>query len=160
MFNHRLCSNHYFFWRRRAIRFEEDKDTALEITAFGDGKSTYQFLAQFKNDYYAMDGLRGLLVESRQWLDVSRFTADQVLTEVARLILAGELGVALRPYSYTTGTSSASVTSNAAPAAAPPLATSKSEEPEPPTFDSSLNGVVQAAALAAAAASGAAFCPH
>jgi hypothetical protein len=157
----RLCSNYYFFWRRRAIRFTEDKDSAVEINAFSDGKSTQQFLAQYTIDRSAMIGLRGLLSESQRWIDVSRLTADQVVAEVARLILGGELGVALRPRVYTTGSSPTPVSgAMAAAPAANPLAASKSQEPDPATFSSSLNALAQAAALSAAAASGAAFCPH
>jgi hypothetical protein len=157
----RLCSNYYFFWRRRSIRFADDKDTAVEITAFNDGKSTQQFLAQYTIDRHAMIGLRGLLSESQRWFDVSRLTADQVVAEVTRLILAGELGVALRPRKYPIGTSSTQVSGNAGPPpAANPLPTTKSQEPDPATFSSSLNALAQAAALSAAAASGAAFCPH
>lgn len=161
MLNGRLCSNHYFFWRRQEIRFTDDTDSALEITAFSDGKSTQQFLSQFRNNYYAMCGLRALLSESRQWIDASRFTADQVLAEVSRLILAGDLGVALRPYEYYLGTSSTQLSGAPPPLpASSPLAASKFEESEPPTFPNDLNGVIQAAALSAAAASGAPFCPH
>ena len=157
----RLCSNHYFFWRRRAIRFTEDKDSAVELVAFSDSKSTQQFLAQFAINRYAMGGLRGLLSESQRWIDVSRLTADQVVAEVTRLILAGELGVALRPPVYTTGTSSTPLSGGSAPPpSANPLPSTKSEEPDPATFSSSLNALAQAAALSAAAASGAAFCPH
>jgi hypothetical protein len=157
----RLCSNYYFFWRRRAIRFTEDKDSAVEVTAFSDGKSTQQFLAPFVIDRYAMGGLRGLLSESQRWMDVSRLTADQVVAEVTRLILAGELGVALRPPVYPIGTSSIQQSgASAPPPAATPLSSTKSEEPDPATFSSSLNALAQAAALSAAAASGAAFCPH
>src|ERR1700722_15898554 len=104
MLNWRLCGNHYFFWRRQAIRFTGDGSSS-EITEFNDSKSTRQFLLQFRNHYYAMSGLRALLSESRQWIDASRFTADEVLAEIARLILAGELGVALRPYMFSIGTS-------------------------------------------------------
>jgi hypothetical protein len=155
----RLCSNNYFFWRRRAIRFTDDKDTAVEITAFSDGKSTQQFLARYTIDRHAMIGLRSLLSESQRWIDVSRLTADQVVAEVTRLILAGELGVALRPRVYTIGSSPIPVSgAMAAAPAANPLATSKSQEPDPATFSPSLNALAQAAALSAAAASGVAFC--
>jgi hypothetical protein len=157
----RICANYYFFGRRQSIWFDQDESSATEITRFDDGKSTQQFLAQFQVDRYAMDGLRGLLSESRRWLDVSRLTGDQVLAEVARLILAGEIGVALRPHSFYIGSSATPVTGEMTqlPAAAPVNAR-KSEEPESPTFSPSLNAVLQAAALALAAASGAAFCPH
>jgi hypothetical protein len=133
----------------------------VEVTAFSDGKSTQQFLAPFVIDRYAMGGLRGLLSESQRWMDVSRLTADQVVAEVTRLILAGELGVALRPPVYPIGTSSIQQSgASAPPPAATPLSSTKSEEPDPATFSSSLNALAQAAALSAAAASGAAFCPH
>jgi hypothetical protein len=161
MANPRLCANHYFFWRRQQITFQDDETSAAEITNFGDGKSSQQLLAQFKNDFFAISRLRSLLNESRQWIDVSRLTDDQLLAEVARLILSGELGVASVPRQFSIGNSPADRPTSSAPVpAAKPLAAGRSDEPDPATFSSSLNALAQAAALAAAAASGAAFCPH
>ena len=161
MFKRRIREDFDVFWRRQSISFDVGESSAVEMTSFDDGISTQQFLAQFKGDTYAIAWLRGLLSESRQWIGASRLTGDQVLAEVARLILSGELGVALIPRALSSGSSSAERTGDPPPVAAgPPLAATKSEEPEPPTFPPDLNGVIQAAALAAAAASGAPFCPN
>src|SRR5580700_10479674 len=134
----RSCANYYFFVRRQALKFERDESSATKIARLGDGKSTQRFLAQFQNNRNAMGGLRGLLSESRGWIDVSRLTGDQVLAEVARLILAGEIGVAPRPRSFYIGSNMTPVTGvmTQLPAAAAQAA--KSEEPDPPTFPPSL----------------------
>lgn len=162
MFNRRLCSGHYFFGRRQATRaYQQDKAFASQVSRFSDSKSTQHFLSQFRDDYYAMNSLRGLLSESRRWVDVSRLTSDQVLSEVTRMAQGGELGAAVRPRSYSAGTSSNQASSSPAPLpAAAPVASSQPEESDPATFSPGSNGAVQAAALSAAAASGAAFCPH
>jgi len=161
MYKRRVREDFDFFWRRQSIRFDVGEPSAVEMTSFGDGLSTQQFLTQFKNDTYAIAWLRGLLSQSRQWIGASRLTGDQVLAEVARLLLSGELGVALIPRPLSTGSNSAERTGDPPPVAAgPPLPVTKMEEPEPPTFPPDLNGVIQAAALAAAAASGAPFCPN
>jgi|HubBroStandDraft_1064217.scaffolds.fasta_scaffold314062_2 hypothetical protein len=159
MIKRRFWPNHYFFWRRQLAPLDYGDPSLPEVVAFGDGRSIQQFLSQYKDDLYAMDALRGLLGETRQWVDVSRLTSDQALAEIAHLILAGRLGVAIAPRPFSIGVSEVDKSADLPPApAGAPVSSTPSEEPEPATLPPDLNAVAQAAALSAAAASGAPFC--
>jgi hypothetical protein len=161
MIKRRFYPNYYFFWRRQLAPLENGDPALPEVVAFGDGRSIRQFLSQYKDDLYAMGNLRGLLGERRRWIDVSRFTGDQLLAEIAHLILIGELGVAIAPRSFSIGVDEVDKTGDSPPPpAGAPVSSTRSEEPESATLPPDLNAVAQAAALSAAAASGAPFCPH
>jgi len=161
MIKRRFWPNYYFFWRRQAAPLDDGDPSLPEVVAFGDGRSIRQFLAQYKDDVYAIGNLRGLLGEKRQWIDVSRFTSDQLLAEIAHLILIGELGVAIAPREFSIGVDEVDKSGPLAPTpAGTPVSATPSEEPEAATLPPDLNGATQAAALSAAAASGAPFCPH
>ena len=94
-----------------------------------------------------------------------RFTDQQLLEEMARLLMAGQLA-AVRMEIKSMGRSAPAVQS-AKPvpfplAAAPPKSASASPAPAaaPPTFSPNVSASAQAAALVAAANSGAPFCPE
>ena len=162
MIKRRFWPNYFFFWRRQLAPLGAGDDPSLpEVVTFGDGRSIRQFLSQYRDDIYAMDNLRGLLGETRQWIDVSRLTSDQLLAEIAHLILAGKLGVAIAPRDFSIGVDDVDKSGDMATApAGAPVSSTRSEEPEPATHPPDLNAVTQAAALTQAAASGAPFCPH
>jgi len=161
MIKRRFWPNYYFFWRRQLAPLDEGDSSLPEIVTFGDGRSIRQFLSQYKDDLFAMAGLRGLLGETRQSIEVSRFTTDQLLAEIANLILTGKLGVAIAPRDFSIGVDETDKSPDPPPTpAGAPVSSTRSEEPESATLPPDLNAVVQAAALSAAAASGAPFCPH
>jgi hypothetical protein len=161
MIKRRFWPNYYFFWRRQAAPLEDGDPSLPEIVTFGDGRSIRQFLSQYKDDLYAIGNLRGLLGEKRQWIDVSRFTIDQLLAEIAHLILIGELGVAIAPRDFSIGIGKVDKPPGPPPTPSGyPVSATPSEEPESATLPPDLDAVAQAAALSAAAASGAPFCPH
>jgi len=161
MIKRRFWPNYYFFWRRQLAPLEDGDPSLPEVVTFGDGRSIRQFLSQYRDDQFAMGNLRGLLGETRHSIDVSRLTTDQLLAEIAKLILTGELGVAIAPRPFSIGIAKADKTGEMASApAGTPVSSTRSEEPESATLPPDLNAVAQAAALTAAAASGTPFCPH
>src|ERR1700735_727235 len=159
MIKRRFWPNYYFFWRRQAAPLDDGDPSLPEVVVFGDGRSIRQFLSQYKDDLFAMGNLRSLLGETRHWIDVSRLTSGQVLSEIAHLILIGELGVAIAPRPFSIGVGK--VDKPPAPPPDPggyPVSSPPVEEPESPTLPSDLHAATQAAALSAAAASGTPFC--
>jgi hypothetical protein len=161
MIKRRFWPNYYFFWRRQLAPLDEGDPSLPEIVRFGDGRSIRQFLSQYKDDLFAIGSLRGLLGETRQSIDISRLTSDQLLAEIAHLILTGKLGVAIAPRSFSIGVNDTDKSGDWAPTpAGAPISSTPSEEPESATLPPDLNAATQAAALSAAAASGAPFCPH
>ena len=146
MTKRRIWPNHYFFWRSN-------------VTSFGDSRATQQFLSPFKGDPAGMNDLRSLLLQSRR-VDLSHLTDDQVVSEVSRLIVSGELVVAMdRRWDSGGSTGNAAAPSTAPPPPAPALSSGgRSAEPESSTFPPDHSGATQAATLAAAAATGAPFC--
>jgi hypothetical protein len=95
----------------------------------------------------------------RQWIDVSRLTSDQLLTEIAQLILAGKLGVGIAPRDFSIGVNDVDKSGDMASApAGAPVSSTRSEEPEPATLPPDLQAAAQAAALTQAAANGTPFC--
>jgi len=161
MIKRRFWPNYYFFWRRQLVPLDEGDPSLPEIVKFGDGRSIRQFLSQYKDDLFAIGSLRGMLGETRKSIDVSRLTIDELLGEIAHLILIGKLGVAIAPRSFSIGVNDVDKSADWAPTpTGVPVSSRPSEEPESPTLPSDLNAVAQAAALTAAAASGAPFCPH
>jgi hypothetical protein len=161
MIKRRFYPNYYFFWRCQLAPLDDGDPSLPEVVAFGDGRSIQQFLSQYKDDVYAVANLRALLGERRRWLDVSSFTADRLLAEVAHLILTGELGVAIAPRTFSIGVDEIDKSPDPLPPPpGAPVGSTRSEEPESATLPPDLNAATQAAALTAAAASGAPFCPH
>jgi hypothetical protein len=159
MIKRRFWPNYYFFWRRQLAPLDAGDPSLPEVVTFGDGRSIRQFLSQYRDDVHAMDNLRGLLGETRRWIDVSRLTSDQLLTEIAHLILAGKLGVAIAPRDFSIGVDDVDKTGDmtTAPAGAP-VSSTPSQEPEPATLPPDLHAATQAAALTQAAANGTPFC--
>jgi hypothetical protein len=161
MIKRRFWPNYYFFWRRQLAPLDEGDPSLPEIVRFGDGRSIRQFLSQYKDDPFAIGSLRGLLGETRQLIDVSRLTSDQLLAGIAHLILTGKLGVAIAPRDFSIGVNDIDKSPDPLPTqAGTPVSSTPSQEPESATLPPDLNAVAQAAALSAAAASGAPFCPH
>jgi hypothetical protein len=161
MIKRRFWPNYYFFWRCQLAPLDAGDPSLPEIVTFGDGRSIRQFLSQYRDDLFAVASLRGLLGETRQSIDVSRLTSDQLLAEIANLILTGKLGVAIAPRDFSIGVDEVDKSGDPPPPqAGAPISSTRSEEPESATLPPDLNAVGQAAALSAAAASGAPFCPH
>jgi hypothetical protein len=159
MIKRRFWPNYYFFWRRQLAPLDDGDPLLPEIVTFGDGRSIQQFLSQYKDDLYGMGNLRGLLGETRHWIDVSRLTGDQLLAEIAHLILIGELGIAIAPREFSIGIGKVDKPPGPPPApVGTPVSSTQSEEPESATLPPDLNAVAQAAALSAAAANGTPFC--
>src|SRR5580658_1337309 len=144
MIKRRFWPNHYFFWRRQLAPLDYGDPSLPEVVAFGDGRSIQQFLSQYKDDLYAMDSLRGLLGETRQWIDVSRLTGDQVLAETAHLILVGRLGVAIAPRPFSIGVDKVDKSGDMSPPpAGSPVGSTPAEEPEPASLPPDLNAAAQ-----------------
>jgi hypothetical protein len=159
MIKRRFWPNYYFFWRRQLAPIEEGDPSLPEIVRFGDGRSIRQFLSQYKDDPFAIGSLRGLLGETRQSIDVSRLTSDQLLAEIANLILTDRLGVAIAPRSFSIGVNDTDKSGDWQPTpAGAPVSSTPSQEPESATLPPDLNAVAQAAALRSAAANGTPFC--
>ena len=161
MIKRRFWPNYYFFWRRQLAPLDAGDPSLPEIVTFGDGRSIRQFLSPYKDDLFAISSLRGLLGETRQSIDVSRLTDDQLLAEIAHLILIDRLGVAIAPRTFSIGVDETDKSPDPLPQqAGAPVSATRSEEPESATLPPDLNAASQAAALSAAAANGAPFCPH
>lgn len=126
---------------------------------FHDQRSGLQFLGRFRHDSIALARLRTLLQRHKLAADVSTYSAEEVLVEVATLLSAGRLvaGERLRARSggYSEDTTAAPAKAPSA-AATPPPSTSEPEDESPTLPDN--DGAAQAAALKAAAQEAFPFC--
>lgn len=139
------------FGRGREYQFFRRED----IRARWDLNSATQFLNRFRADSIAMAGFRRQVTGTGA--NGTKLTDDQVLQSVARLMVAGELIVALPQQERR---------KDELPSAPmpPPVHQERAAKPpaeipeDEPTFSSDNDGTRQAAVLITAAATGVAFC--
>jgi hypothetical protein len=141
-------SNYHYFWRRQVQPYEEDTVAP-------------RFLDQFRDDPSAMRTLQTLFAESALGRTGERWTDEEIIKGIARLIVSGELMV-VREWASHGGSAQQgpppSQQNGDQPSTPPPSA--RTQQQDPPTFPPNCNSAAQAAALKDAASSGVPFCEH
>lgn len=140
------------FGRGRVYEFFRRED----IKSRWDLESATRFLRGFRSDFSAMESFRSHVL-STVAVGSSGLTDEQVIASYARLLVSGDVVVAMPARERRLGHLSVVVPPEAAAAPAPAPATQQ-EEQEQPTFIDNHDGVAQAEVLITAARNASPLC--
>lgn len=130
------------------------------VSFAGDFFHARQWLQSSKSDLFKMLAMRDLLLQERIGADPARMSDDQVINQIAELLIADRLHIHVQAMERTLGPTSIPIASGPAkPKTAPPPSRKAATMDDPPTLPSDIDFAAQAATLVAAANSGAAVCP-
>ena len=130
------------------------------VSFAGDQFRARQWLQSSKSDVFKMLAMRDLLLQERIGSDPARLSDDQVINQIAELLISDRLHIHVQPMGRTLGPTSIPIASGPVkPKVAAPPSRKPPTMDDPPTLPSDIDFAAQAATLVAAANSGAAVCP-
>jgi hypothetical protein len=144
---------------------ERDCPDVETVSRLEDRSSARQWLQQLETGAHKTLAMRALLWQESSGWPLSRMSDEEIIDQIAELLVSGRLHVHVQPARRVSAASSAV----SEPVVPFPLSERKPRPQavaysapvsDPPTFPSDLDGAAQASALVAAAASGQPFCPQ
>jgi hypothetical protein len=140
----------------RKLDCRDDKSVSFT----GDSFHARQWLQSAKSDVFKMLAMRDLLLQEHFGSDPARMSDDQVINQIAELLISDRLHIHVQPMERTVGPTSIPIAGGPVKLkAAPPPSRKAVTMDDPPTLPSDIDFASQAATLVAAADSGAAVCP-
>ena len=140
----------------RKLDCRDDKSVSFA----GDLFHARQWLQSSKSDIFKMLAMRDLLLQERIGSDPARMSDDQVINQIAELLISDRLHIHVQPMERTVAPTSIPIASGPAKPKAAPSPTRKLPTMDDlPTLPPDIDFAAQAATLVAAADSGAAVCP-